>query len=156
MVGVRVIHVGSLCESLTTRRGTRGAEGEQSVVTDGNSKAPSPTPAVRNEGNSEIARPAWRCRAPRSSMACRICLEVGTEELVQKCACRGTQAWVHESCLASWRRGCEQVFDAIRCRTCGDDYRDALTIEILREDLEVAREELPEVKGAFRGSDKGS
>ena len=73
-------------------------------------------------------------------MACRICLDVGVEPVVQKCGCRGTMAYVHESCLERWRRENEFESDAYKCSTCGEYYRDALTLELLRKRLDAERE----------------
>ena len=72
---------------------------------------------------------------------CRICL-MGEEDgpLVQKCGCRGSASWVHEECLASWRRTSEKYDAAFRCGQCNDKYRDALSIELLREKLRTLRE----------------
>ena len=73
---------------------------------------------------------------------CRICF--GGEEdgpLVQKCGCRGSAGWVHEDCLATWRRTGVNEDAAIRCGQCHDSYRDELSIEILRERLQERREE---------------
>jgi hypothetical protein len=66
-------------------------------------------------------------------LACRICLS-GDEPgnpLVRKCACRGTSAWVHDTCLSQWRRTSDNPQDAYRCGLCHDYYRDALSLELL-------------------------
>lgn len=34
---------------------------------------------------------------------CRICLDNGGEDLISPCYCRGTQKYVHRSCLDNWR-----------------------------------------------------
>ncbi|XP_058113585.1 uncharacterized protein LOC131256650 [Magnolia sinica] len=34
---------------------------------------------------------------------CRICLDIGGEDLIAPCHCRGTQKYVHRSCLDHWR-----------------------------------------------------
>ena len=73
-------------------------------------------------------------------MACRICLDNGVEPLVQPCGCRGTMAYVHASCLARWRRENADGTDAFQCSTCGDQYRDSLTLELLRNRLSASRE----------------
>ena len=36
---------------------------------------------------------------------CRICLDK-YEELISPCKCSGTGAYVHESCLQTWRKEC--------------------------------------------------
>uniref|UniRef100_A0A7N0V5T0 RING-CH-type domain-containing protein n=1 Tax=Kalanchoe fedtschenkoi TaxID=63787 RepID=A0A7N0V5T0_KALFE len=34
---------------------------------------------------------------------CRICLDVGDELLIAPCYCKGTQKYVHRSCIDNWR-----------------------------------------------------
>ncbi|GMP35197.1 hypothetical protein CsSME_00007744 [Camellia sinensis var. sinensis] len=34
---------------------------------------------------------------------CRICLDIGGEDLIAPCHCKGTQKYVHRSCLDNWR-----------------------------------------------------
>ncbi|KAJ6767493.1 RING/FYVE/PHD ZINC FINGER SUPERFAMILY PROTEIN [Salix koriyanagi] len=34
---------------------------------------------------------------------CRICLDIGGEDLIAPCDCKGTQKYVHRSCLDNWR-----------------------------------------------------
>ncbi|KEH39696.1 uncharacterized protein [Medicago truncatula] len=34
---------------------------------------------------------------------CRICLDLGGEDLIAPCHCKGTQKYVHRSCLDNWR-----------------------------------------------------
>ena len=36
--------------------------------------------------------------------ACRFCFEGGPKRLVAPCSCRGSQKWIHESCLVRWQR----------------------------------------------------
>ena len=54
---------------------------------------------------------------------------------MQPCGCRGSAALVHESCLSEWRRTSSNGTAAYRCGQCHDDYRDALSIELLEERL---------------------
>ena len=73
---------------------------------------------------------------------CRICYEAEpADELVQPCACRGSSTWVHHGCLAYWRRTSSKPEAAYRCGQCGDDYRDELALELLRERLQRERKE---------------
>lgn len=54
---------------------------------------------------------------------CRICYEA-QGRLIEPCACRGDQRFVHPSCLRRWR--CEQQMQtgkAHRCRVCRAHYR---------------------------------
>ena len=65
---------------------------------------------------------------------CRVCYgENGP--LVQPCACRGSAKWTHEHCLEEWRRTSVKEDAAYRCGQCMDKYRDALSLELLRERL---------------------
>ena len=74
--------------------------------------------------------------------ACRICYgDESADDLVQPCACRGTSAWVHRGCLEHWRRTSTKPEAAYQCGQCGDDYRDELSLELLRERLQREREE---------------
>ncbi|XVF23196.1 hypothetical protein REPUB_Repub13aG0016400 [Reevesia pubescens] len=34
---------------------------------------------------------------------CRICLDIGGDDLIAPCHCKGTQKYVHRSCLDNWR-----------------------------------------------------
>uniref|UniRef100_A0A2P2KMM1 RING-CH-type domain-containing protein n=1 Tax=Rhizophora mucronata TaxID=61149 RepID=A0A2P2KMM1_RHIMU len=36
-------------------------------------------------------------------LQCRICLDSGGEDIIAPCQCRGTQKYVHRSCLDNWR-----------------------------------------------------
>ena len=64
---------------------------------------------------------------------CRLCW--GDEDdgpLVQPCACRGSAKWIHAACLEEWRRTSPKGDAAYRCGQCRDEYRDALSLELLR------------------------
>ena len=74
---------------------------------------------------------------------CRLCL--GGEEdgpLVQPCACRGTATWAHSHCLDHWRRTSPRQDAAYRCGQCMDEYRDALSLELLSARLQAERTRL--------------
>ena len=61
-----------------------------------------------------------------------MCLEGEVDgPLVQPCACRGTAKWIHKHCLEEWRRTSPREDAAYRCGQCMDEYRDALSLEIL-------------------------
>ena len=71
---------------------------------------------------------------------CRLCL--GGEEdgpLVQPCACRGTAKLAHKHCLERWRRTSPKEDAAYRCGECKDEYRDALSLELLSARLQAER-----------------
>ena len=71
---------------------------------------------------------------------CRLCW--GNEDdgpLVQPCACRGSAQWIHQHCLEQWRRTSPKVDAAYRCGQCKDEYRDALSLELLSARLQAER-----------------
>jgi Flp pilus assembly protein TadD len=71
---------------------------------------------------------------------CWVCLE-GEEggPLVQLCACRGTAKWAHKACVDDWRRKSDKADAAYRCGQCKDEYRDALSLELLSARLQAER-----------------
>ncbi|KAH9716222.1 RING-CH-type domain-containing protein [Citrus sinensis] len=48
---------------------------------------------------------------------CRICLDIGGEDLIAPCHCRGTQKYVHRSCLDHWR-STKEGFAFAHCTEC--------------------------------------
>ncbi|PKU72289.1 E3 ubiquitin-protein ligase MARCH3 [Dendrobium catenatum] len=48
---------------------------------------------------------------------CRICLEIGGEDLIAPCHCKGTQKYVHRSCLDNWR-STKEGFAFSHCTEC--------------------------------------
>ena len=71
---------------------------------------------------------------------CRLCWgEEDEGPLVQPCACRGSQKWIHKHCLEKWRRTSPKEDAAYRCGQCKDHYRDALSLELLRARLQAER-----------------
>ncbi|XP_010521569.1 PREDICTED: E3 ubiquitin-protein ligase MARCH1 [Tarenaya hassleriana] len=48
---------------------------------------------------------------------CRICLDVGGEDLIAPCNCKGTQKYVHRSCLDNWR-STKEGFAFSHCTEC--------------------------------------
>ncbi|KAF6155605.1 hypothetical protein GIB67_034700 [Kingdonia uniflora] len=48
---------------------------------------------------------------------CRICLDVGGDDLLAPCHCRGTQKYVHRSCLDHWR-STKEGFAFAHCTEC--------------------------------------
>ena len=71
---------------------------------------------------------------------CRLCWgEEDEGPLVQPCACRGSQKWIHKHCLEKWRRTSPRKDAAYRCGQCKDHYRDALSLELLRARLQAER-----------------
>ncbi|OUZ99222.1 zinc finger protein [Macleaya cordata] len=48
---------------------------------------------------------------------CRICLDIEGEDLIAPCYCRGTQKYVHRSCLDHWR-STKEGFAFAHCTEC--------------------------------------
>ena len=71
---------------------------------------------------------------------CWVCLQ-GEDDgpLVQLCACRGTATWAHTHCVEEWRRTSPKYDAAYRCGQCMDEYRDALSLELLSARLQAKR-----------------
>ena len=81
-----------------------------------------------------------RAREEEEERRCRLCL--GGEEdgpLLQLCACRGSAKLVHRHCLERWRRTSDKEDAAYRCGECKDEYRDALSLELLSARLQAER-----------------
>ena len=74
-------------------------------------------------------------RKEEDEKRCRLCLEGDDGPLVQPCACRGTAKFIHKACLEKWRRTSQREDAAYRCGQCKDEYRDALSLELLRARL---------------------
>ncbi|CAI6011270.1 unnamed protein product, partial [Closterium sp. NIES-65] len=51
-----------------------------------------------------------------STQQCRICLEADGRRLIAPCQCRGTQRFVHRTCLDAWRAAKGSAFS--RCSEC--------------------------------------
>ena len=72
-------------------------------------------------------RRAWLYRAQNQAPVddvdrCRICYEA-EGRLIEPCACRGDQRFVHPSCLRKWREQQAQTRQADRCGVCQARYR---------------------------------
>jgi len=64
--------------------------------------------------------------AERDTPACRICMEpeeTGGSRLVSPCACAGTQAYVHISCLAKWQSTTMDHTRRCICPVCRTAYQ---------------------------------
>ena len=69
-----------------------------------------------------------------------MCLEGECDgPLVQPCACRGSAKFIHKACLEHWRRTSPKQDAAYRCGECMDEYRDALSLELLSARLRAER-----------------
>ena len=78
------------------------------------------------------------CEAQAAETRCRLCLDEDVP-LVQPCACRGSAKFIHKHCLEQWRRTSPKEDAAYRCGQCMDEYRDALSIELLSARLQAER-----------------
>lgn len=68
-----------------------------------------------------------------SAACCRICLEYDGEpgdELISPCMCKGTQQFVHRSCLDHWR-AVKEGFAFSHCTTCKAQFH--LRVEMLED-----------------------
>ncbi|XP_078168834.1 RING/FYVE/PHD zinc finger superfamily protein [Carex rostrata] len=68
-----------------------------------------------------------------SAACCRICLEYDSEpgdELISPCMCKGTQQFVHRSCLDHWR-SVKEGFAFSHCTTCKAQFH--LRVEFLED-----------------------
>ncbi|WJX70147.1 RING-type E3 ubiquitin transferase [Trifolium repens] len=52
-----------------------------------------------------------------SDPQCRICLDLGGQDLIAPCHCKGTQKYVHRSCLDNWR-STKEGFAFSHCTEC--------------------------------------
>ncbi|XP_021761923.1 E3 ubiquitin-protein ligase MARCH8-like [Chenopodium quinoa] len=52
---------------------------------------------------------------------CRICLEIEGEDLIAPCHCKGTQKYVHRSCLDNWR-STKEGFAFAHCTECRANF----------------------------------
>ncbi|XWS16616.1 hypothetical protein CRYUN_Cryun34aG0105300 [Craigia yunnanensis] len=50
-------------------------------------------------------------------LQCRICLDIGGDNLITPCHCKGTQKYVHRSCLDNWR-STKEGFAFAHCTEC--------------------------------------
>ena len=103
------------------------------------SAAPKITLSVRSRTRlaSDLAQ---REETETEEKTCRLCF--GDEEegpLVQPCACRGSAKLIHKHCLERWRRTGSKEDAAYRCGQCRDEYRDALSLELLSARLQTER-----------------
>jgi len=64
------------------------------------------------------------CDDEPSIPSCRICMEPGTpyDDLVQPCACAGTQAWIHIGCLKRWQQSSPNRSRKAICPVCKAAY----------------------------------
>ncbi|KAA3490152.1 E3 ubiquitin-protein ligase MARCH1 [Gossypium australe] len=73
------------------------------------SSSPVSSTEIRNEDIENVSAPS-----------CRICLECDGEEddeLISPCMCKGTQQFVHRTCLDNWR-SVKEGFSFSHCTTC--------------------------------------
>nr|CAD1825444.1 unnamed protein product [Ananas comosus var. bracteatus] len=57
------------------------------------------------------------CLVNQDFPQCRICLDTGGDDLIAPCHCRGTQKYVHRSCLDNWR-STKEGFAFAHCTEC--------------------------------------
>jgi hypothetical protein len=88
-------------------------------------------PAVEKHADGEM--PSMRCDAESDEAPrCRVCFEPGTfedqkedGELIEPCACKGTQRYVHKSCLVRWQQVTQAQPNSRRafiCSVCTEPF----------------------------------
>ncbi|KAF3587746.1 hypothetical protein F2Q69_00026322 [Brassica cretica] len=83
-----------------------------------------PTDSQKLSGSDEIIIKAEDLESvSASSSCCRICLENDRgDELISPCMCKGTQKFVHLSCLDHWRSLNDGSFAFSNCTTCNAQF----------------------------------
>ena len=83
-----------------------------------------PTDSQKLSGSDEIIIKAEDLESvSASSSCCRICLENDRgDELISPCMCKGTQKFVHRSCLDHWRSLNDGSFAFSNCTTCNAQF----------------------------------
>ena len=84
---------------------------------------------VSAAAEEEAVAGATTAPGEEASAVCRICFDAGAEDLVSPCACKGTHAFVHESCLLQWRRvqlHLGRKAAANKCDICGTQFPTAV------------------------------
>eukprot|EP00250_Pteridium_aquilinum_P007574 c17253_g1_i2 orf=304-918(+) len=95
------------------------ADGErESTFSDGNRSHSSENISlleikVHHQGGKEVENDPATIDQPQ----CRICLDVGGNDLISPCQCRGTQKFVHRACLDYWRAA-KEGFAFAHCTEC--------------------------------------
>ena len=98
------------------------------------------TPRFNTPG--KIFAPVWvrMASCEEEEPRCRLCWGGEDDDpLVQPCACRGSAKFIHKGCLERWRRTSPREDAAYRCGQCMDEYRDALSLELLSARLQAER-----------------
>ncbi|XP_061357208.1 uncharacterized protein LOC133301571 [Gastrolobium bilobum] len=74
-------------------------------------------PAANNDDLQNVHVDETRHLVNTDQSQCRICLDIGGEDLIAPCHCRGTQKFVHRSCLDNWR-STKEGFAFSHCTEC--------------------------------------
>uniref|UniRef100_A0A804NHY5 RING-CH-type domain-containing protein n=1 Tax=Zea mays TaxID=4577 RepID=A0A804NHY5_MAIZE len=120
---------------LERHRVHRDADGDLPAAVTAPLLAHPPSPAEpwpANFGSSEITDEEIDAA---SAACCRICLESESEPgdvLISPCMCKGTQQFVHRSCLDHWRSVKEGTAFS-HCTTCKARFH--LRVEFLEDDI---------------------
>ncbi|KAH1105370.1 hypothetical protein AAZX31_13G353500 [Glycine max] len=77
-----------------------------------------PAAATFNDDDLQNVRVDETCHLVNADQPqCRICLDIGGEDLIAPCHCKGTQKYVHRSCLDNWR-STKEGFAFSHCTEC--------------------------------------
>ncbi|XP_027342300.1 E3 ubiquitin-protein ligase MARCH8 [Abrus precatorius] len=75
-------------------------------------------PATPNDDDLQNVHVDETCHLVNADQSqCRICLDIGGEDLIAPCHCKGTQKYVHRSCLDNWR-STKEGFAFSHCTEC--------------------------------------
>ncbi|KAF3338753.1 E3 ubiquitin-protein ligase MARCH3 [Carex littledalei] len=70
-----------------------------------------------SQGREIVERESEEESLVQDQPQCRICLETGGDDMIAPCHCRGTQKYVHRSCLDHWR-STKEGFAFAHCTEC--------------------------------------
>lgn len=102
-------------ESIDSIRLSTSSDGDGPQVSNG---VPLVEVTKHHQGGKEIEND----HATSEQSQCRICLDVGGNDLIAPCQCRGTQKFVHRGCLDHWR-AVKEGFAFAHCTECRALFR---------------------------------
>lgn len=102
-------------ESVDNVRESTSSDGNRSHVRDQISLVET---LILRQGGKEVENDPASSDQPQ----CRICLDVGGNDLIAPCQCKGTQKFVHRGCLDHWRAA-KEGFAFAHCTECRALFR---------------------------------
>ncbi|CAK9146098.1 unnamed protein product [Ilex paraguariensis] len=73
--------------------------------------------SVASDDSKSLGTAENSCLVNADQLQCRICLDSGGEDMIAPCHCKGTQKYVHRSCLDNWR-STKEGFAFSHCTEC--------------------------------------